>query len=85
MSNGEVATGCHEVDTSCNYGCTRIDTRIKCKSSTGYNYVLWNCGPAFFNPGCPQPITQQFYWGSHFCSMCCINKNCFWGMPKCFS
>ena len=90
MANGEVATGCKEVDTSCNQGyCSGSDTRHKCTSSTGYNsYVLWDC-PSIFNPRCMQYPSYHSYDGYgrlYFCSECCINKNCgLWGVPTCFS
>ena len=52
MSNGQVATGCHEVENSCNYGCSPSDIRYKCKSGEN-SYVLWygNTGCGVFKRG----------------------------------
>ena len=86
MANGEAVTGCNEVDTSCNQGCSRSDIRYKCKSNFGYDsYILWDCGPAFVNLVCTHRLNQHLYGGFH-CTTCCINKNCgLWGTPMCFS
>ena len=83
MSNGQVATECHEVDNSCNYGCSPSDIRYKCKSGQN-SYVLWNCGPTFGSHGNDPGCARHFYSGSHTCDECCLNKNCCSGMPKCF-
>ena len=85
MANGKTAIGCHEVDESCDGGCSMSNSRYKCEpkngKSSGISYVLWDCGPTIRNDKC----VGHFYSETNYCDICCINKNCGSGMPKCLS